>query len=60
MANDSDLREFADGPGRKSQTSDNDGPDDNEDEVAGGNPGVLGMLYQFSKAQADKGAGAVM
>jgi autophagy-related protein 9 len=60
MANDSDLREFADGPGRKSQTSDRDDADDNEDEAAGGNPGVLGMLYQFSKAQADKGAGAVM
>ena len=59
MAQDSDLQDFADAPGIMPLESDTDA-DDQEDHTtgnpAGGNAGVLGMLYQFSKAQTEKGA----
>ncbi|KAK4556116.1 autophagy protein atg9 [Recurvomyces mirabilis] len=62
MQNDSDLHEMLQQPvGREEGTeSDTDADEDGngngkEDEV--GNPGVLGMLYQFSKAQAERGHG---
>lgn len=66
MAQDSDLRDFADAPGLATLESDSEGEEGANAEgdpaaAAGGNAaGVLGMLYQFSKAQAEKGAGAVM
>lgn len=60
MAQDSDLREFADAPGAAKLDSEDDLDDDADESNPGGNAGVLGMLYQFSKGQADKGAGAVM
>lgn len=53
MAEDDDLRD-AELPEKASATSDTEADEDG-DEV--GNAGVLGMLYQFSKAQTDKGPG---
>ena len=56
MEQDSDLRDFANAPGKDALESDTDN-DDDDDKVPGGNAGVLGMLYQFSKAQTEKGTG---
>ena len=53
MAQDSDLQDF-DTPGKDQLESDTD---DGGDNVPGVNAGVLGMLYQFSKAQTEKGTG---
>ncbi|KXL45422.1 hypothetical protein M433DRAFT_537478 [Acidomyces richmondensis BFW] len=53
MAEDDDLRD-AELPEKASATSDTEADEDG-DQV--GNAGVLGMLYQFSKAQTDKGPG---
>lgn len=52
MSQDSDLHDFADAGGGDTLESD---PDDNE--LTGGNAGVLGMLQQFAKAQTEKGTG---
>jgi autophagy-related protein 9 len=53
MAQDSDLQDADLGHGLKDVLeSDSEGEDD-----AGNNAGVLGMIYQFSKAQAEKGVG---
>jgi autophagy-related protein 9 len=57
MAQDSDLQD-ADVGGRdlKDDLESDDDGDDGMD-VAGKNAGVLGMIYQFSKAKTEKGAG---
>ena len=55
MAEDSELDDYDKALGRDPLESDTDGEDGGK--VPGGNAGVLGMLYQFSKAQTDKGTG---
>lgn len=57
MAQDSDLKDFADAPGIAALESDTDNEDRDASSTA--NAGVLGLLYQFSKAQTEKGPGAV-
>ena len=53
MREDSDLQDFGDiTPGEDRLESDTD-----ENDVAGGNAGVLGMLQQFAKAQTEKATG---
>lgn len=54
MSQDSDLDDYDKAVGRDQLESDTD---EGADKVPGGNAGVLGMLYQFSKAQTEKGAG---
>ncbi|KAF2724046.1 APG9-domain-containing protein [Polychaeton citri CBS 116435] len=53
IAQDSDLQDFADADKLESDTED-EGTGHND---ADNGHGVLGMLYQFSKAQAERGAG---
>ena len=53
MAQDSDLDDYDKAVGPSNDPLDTDSNDDE----AGGNLGVLGMLYQFSRAQTEKGTG---
>lgn len=56
MAQDSDLRDFVDAPsGREVLESDTEG--EGEGGVPGQEAGVLGLLYQFSKARTERGTG---
>lgn len=58
MAQDSDLKDFADAPGAEKML-DSDSDDDGEEDGVGNAAGVLGMLSQFAKVQTDgKGVGA--
>lgn len=55
MAQDSDLRDYADAPGKDDiMESDTEGE---EGRALDDGAGVLGMLVQFSKAKAEKGPG---
>ncbi|GAB7360948.1 hypothetical protein MBLNU230_g0931t1 [Neophaeotheca triangularis] len=56
MAQDSDLKDFVDAPGKEQLESDTEG-EDARDGVPGQEAGVLGMLYQFSKAKTEQGTG---
>ncbi|KAK0930950.1 autophagy protein atg9 [Friedmanniomyces endolithicus] len=53
ICNDSDLHDLA-LPEKDITESDTDADEDGE---KAGKPGVLGMLYQYSKAQTEKGTG---
>lgn len=55
MAQDSDLDDYDKAVKRSHDPLDSD--TDDGDNAPDGNPGVLGMIYQFSKAQAERGAG---
>ncbi|KAK5169025.1 autophagy protein atg9 [Saxophila tyrrhenica] len=57
MAQDSDLQDAIIGGGDSKDVLESDTDNDEGDDVAGKNAGVLGMIYQFSKAQTEKGAG---
>lgn len=58
MAQDSDLKDFADAPGAEKMLEESESEDDDGDGGVG-NAGVLGMLSQFAKVQTDgKGVGA--
>ena len=69
MSQDSDLRDYVDAPDRGANVDDGEELESDSDEetagagkdpnslVTAGAAGVLGMLYQFSKAQAEKGGG---
>lgn len=56
MAQDSDLQD-ADIGGRGGKDTLESDTEDEGGDAAGKNAGVLGMIYQFSKAQAEKGTG---
>ena len=51
MAQDSDMQDYV----RSTEQEPLESDAEEEDGVPGGNAGVLGMLYQFSKAQTEKG-----
>lgn len=53
---DSDLKDWMGTSGKDHIESDTDA-DEGMDKVPGNNGGVLGLLYQFSKAQTEKGTG---
>ncbi len=53
MRNDSDLHDLAH---QEKDTTESD-TDADEDGGTAGKAGVLGMLYQYSKAQTEKGTG---
>ena len=52
MAQDSDLNDYDHAPAKDQLESDTD-----DNDLAGENAGVLGMIHQFAKAQAEKGTG---
>lgn len=58
MAQDSDLKDFADAPGTLQLESDTDVDDAQDGGARAGDAGVLGMLSQFAKAQTDGRSGA--
>lgn len=57
MAKDSDLYDYTVQAGKEEEMMESDGE---ENEIAGGNAGVLGMLQQFAKAHTEKGAGVTI